>query len=173
MDTKKHKVMYVRNVVFGIEDSLVSTVGLLSGIAVSDVSTATIILTGVVLIFVESISMAAGSLISEHQASEYESRKDLPLGKARFAALLMFVSYLLAGLVPLWPYFLFSHPTALWTSIGTTLVCLFLLGAVSAIRFGVRPLYEGFRTLLIGGVAILVGVLVGKLLEYFGVIAHP
>jgi VIT1/CCC1 family predicted Fe2+/Mn2+ transporter len=52
------KTIYLRNFIFGVEDSLVSTVGLLSGVAVAGVASRTILLTGVVLIFVEAFSMA-------------------------------------------------------------------------------------------------------------------
>ena len=52
---------YFRNFIFGVEDSLVSTVGLLSGVAIAGVPSRTILLTGVVLILVEAFSMAAGA----------------------------------------------------------------------------------------------------------------
>ena len=54
---------YYRNFVFGVEDSLVSTVGLLSGISIAGVTNKTIIMTGVILIFVEAVSMGAGSFL--------------------------------------------------------------------------------------------------------------
>ena len=63
--------LLVRNFVFGIEDSLVSTVGLLSGVAVAAVPRETIILIGVVLILVEAFSMAVGSFLSEQSTEEY------------------------------------------------------------------------------------------------------
>ena len=56
-----------------MEDSLVSTVGLLSGVAVANVPMTTILLTGLILIFVEAISMAAGSFLSEYSAEGYAS----------------------------------------------------------------------------------------------------
>ena len=58
--------MFLRNTVFGVEDSLVSTVGLLSGIAATgSVSKSFILLTGIVYISVEAFSMAVGSFLSE------------------------------------------------------------------------------------------------------------
>ena len=51
-DPKKYSLI-VRNFTFGVEDSLVSTVALLAGIAIANVETKTIVLTGIVLIFVE------------------------------------------------------------------------------------------------------------------------
>ena len=44
---------YLRAFVFGVEDSVASTVGLLSGIAIAGVARETILLTGAILILVE------------------------------------------------------------------------------------------------------------------------
>ena len=57
--TRKFSAVYIRNFIFGVEDSLVSTAGLLSGIAATGMSRPAILLTGIVLIFVEAFSMAA------------------------------------------------------------------------------------------------------------------
>src|SRR3989344_3129963 len=61
----KNFVLYVRNFIFGAEDSLVSTVGLLSGVAIGGVAKVDILLPGMVLIFVEAFSMAVGSFLAE------------------------------------------------------------------------------------------------------------
>jgi len=66
--------VYLRNFVFGVEDSLVSTVGLLSGIAAAGVAQKDILVSGVVLIFVEAFSMAVGSFLSEEFAEEYVAK---------------------------------------------------------------------------------------------------
>ncbi len=49
---------------FGVEDSLVSTLGALTGIAAGTQSTYVVVLAGVVLIFAEAVSMTAGSYLS-------------------------------------------------------------------------------------------------------------
>ena len=54
---------YLRAFVFGVEDSLASTVGLLSGIAIAGAGRETILMTGIVLIFVEAFSMAIGDFL--------------------------------------------------------------------------------------------------------------
>lgn len=65
----------VREVVFGLEDSLVSTLGTITGVAVGTHDAFVVMLTGVVLVFVEAISMAAGSYLSSKSASDlYENR---------------------------------------------------------------------------------------------------
>lgn len=65
----------VREVVFGLEDSLVSTLGTITGVAVGTHDVFVVLLTGVVLVFVEAISMAAGSYLSSKSATDlYEQR---------------------------------------------------------------------------------------------------
>ncbi|TBW29983.1 VIT1/CCC1 transporter family protein [Gramella sp. KN1008] len=60
----------VREVIFGMEDGMVSTLGAITGIAIGSEDHYTVILSGTVIIAVESVSMAIGSYISNR--SEYE-----------------------------------------------------------------------------------------------------
>ncbi len=67
---------FIREIVFGFEDSLVSTLGVVTGVAAGTQSQFVVVLTGVVLIFVEGLSMAAGSYLSSKSAREvFEDRK--------------------------------------------------------------------------------------------------
>jgi vacuolar iron transporter family protein len=65
----------IREIVFGLEDSLVSTLGTVTGIAAGTGSTYVVILSGVVLIFVESLSMSAGSFLSSKSAQEVMEKR--------------------------------------------------------------------------------------------------
>jgi VIT1/CCC1 family predicted Fe2+/Mn2+ transporter len=154
--------MYLRNFVFGVEDSLVSTVGLLSGVAIAGVPKGTIILTGVVLIFVEAFSMAVGSYLSEYSVEEYTNNVDhsglRPIG----ASIIMFLSYFVAGFVPLLPYLLYEGKTAFYVSIVFSCTALFVLGLISGLLSKNSPLKDGIRMFILGGVAILIGALVGS-----------
>ena len=158
--TRLQNAAYIRNFVFGVEDSLVSTVGLLSGIAVGGIERSQIVLTGIILLFVEAFSMAMGSLLSEQSAQEYLSHKEVSMRASAADSLIMFASYFLAGLVTLAPYFVMESKSALPISITLSLGSLFLLGIVSAKIFGINILKSGIRTFAMGGFAILVGVLV-------------
>lgn len=153
---------YLRNFVFGVEDSLVSTVGLLSGIAIAGVPRATIFVTGVILVFVEAISMAAGSFLSEKSAEEFQQRSEASAGRALADGGIMFFSYFVAGFIPLSPYAFLETPHAFWVSIFCSMLALFVLGAVSAKLSRVSIWRSALRMLLIGGLAIGVGMLVGK-----------
>ncbi len=158
----------VRNFTFGVEDSLVSTVGLLAGVAAAGMPKQSVILTGVVLIFVEAFSMGVGSLISEHSVEEYEANDEVPLSKSLGSSAVMFFSYLFAGIIPLLPYFLLSNPKqALLWSIGASLVSLFALGFFNAKMFHIKAFKQGWQTLVMGGIAVLVGVGIGQLVPAF------
>lgn len=158
----KLKREYFKSFVFGVEDSLVSTVGLLSGVALAGVPAATVVLTGIVLIFVEAFSMAAGEFLSERSTEEFVAQGEVSTLKPVIASGIMFVSYLVSGFVPLSPYFFLPTATALLYSVGSALVALFILGILGARVTKTHFLKRGLQMLLIGGAAILVGVLAGQ-----------
>lgn len=158
-------LLYTRNFIFGAEDSLVSTVGLLTGIASAGVGQKDIIISGMVLICVEAFSMFIGSFLSERTTEEatpgYESKKSNSLS----AAIIMFISYLVCGLIPLFPYFIIPVEEAFWWSIGASIVFLFILGLVSAEILRTRILKNAFRMVIIGGFAIGLGIIVGMIFK--------
>ena len=158
---KKSKIIFLRNFVFGVEDSLVSTVGLLAGVAAADVPRATIFLTGAILVVVEAFSMGIGSLLSEESIEDYEGSQKTSGHMSLTGGMIMFLSYMIAGLVPLLPYAVFERTEALPLSIAGSLGGLFVLGFISAKRFNGKPLKTAIRMLLLGGLAILAGVAVG------------
>ena len=165
MKAKEISALYIRNFIFGVEDSLVSTVGLLSGIAVAGVPKATIFLTGVVLVFVEAFSMGVGSFLSEQSAEEYIDKKTKLIGKSFKGGLIMFFSYFAAGFIPLFPYIILGTTGAFGLSITLSLISLFVLGIISARLLGTKLVKGAIRMLALGGIAIIAGVVVGKLVN--------
>lgn len=71
----------VREIVFGMEDGMVSTMGAVTGIAAGTSSHFVVVLAGFVIISVESISMAVGSYLSSKSEQEIDERK---LNEERF-----------------------------------------------------------------------------------------
>ncbi len=157
----------LRNFVFGVEDSLVSTVGLLSGIAVTNISLRMIFLTGAVLIFVEAFSMAAGAFLSENSADEYATQVKASYMQNALDGAIMFLSYFISGFVPLFPYIIFPVSSALWISITLSLFALFMLGATVGRFAHLGILRGGLRMCVIGGLAILAGSAIGGFLNKF------
>lgn len=160
--TKTIPALFVRNIVFGVEDSLVSTVGLLSGIAITGMPHRTILSTGTILIFVEAFSMAAGSFLTEHSAQGYINQKEPPVKRALTGGTVMFLSYFISGFVPLCPYFLTNHAYALALSVALSLTALLILGFVSGHLANMNRRRHALRMAAVGGLAIGLGILVGK-----------
>lgn len=165
MESKYISAAYLRNFIFGVEDSLVSTVGLLSGIAMAGMSAKFIFVTGIVLIFVEAFSMAAGSFLSEHSAAEYMRQTDVSVKHPLLNGVVMFFSYFISGFIPLFPYLVFPVSWAFWISVALSLLSLFILGIVGAKISNVRVVSGGLRMFIIGGAAIALGVMVGGLAQ--------
>jgi predicted membrane protein (TIGR00267 family) len=65
----------MRELVFGLEDSLVSTTGAVAGIAAGTADAKIVILSGVVLVVVEALSMTAGSYLSNKSHREMLEKK--------------------------------------------------------------------------------------------------
>lgn len=154
---------YFRNIIFGAEDSFVSTVGVLFGLATAIEDKSTVILTGLIVIAVESLSMGVGSYLSEEEIHEagVKEHTDIPW----VGGILMFIAYFLAGFVPLSPYYFYMPMEARFISVAVTLVALFFLGAIPT-----KSLKAGVRMLVVAGLAIFVGFLIGTLHDKVSVI---
>lgn len=155
---------FLRNFIFGAEDSLVSTVGLLSGVSFAGLSNRNIIVSGIILILVEALSMAAGVYLSEDSANEITDSQHQDNQSAD--AITMFVSYLLIGLIPLLPY-LFVEDTRVgfYYSIGFTIVSLFLLGVFKGYYVKKHMLKSALKITCIGAAVIAISVAVGLLFK--------
>lgn len=105
--------------------------------------------------------MGIGSLLSEHLAEEYEEQAVVSLRRPAKGAAVMFISYFISGFIPLFPYIVTGVNSAFWISIAASLLALFLLGAVNARLSSLKIWHNGFEMLLIGGIAMVVGIIVG------------
>ena len=155
--------IYLRNFLFGIEDSLVSTVGLLAGVAAANVSRETVITMGLVLIFVEGFSMGIGSFLTEETTEEMSGQKPDDVSAFQ-GAIVMLLSYCLAGLLPLLPYTIFDFTLAVPISVILSLIGLFCLGYGTAYYYNrPSPWKRALKMFFLGGAAVAIGMLIGQL----------
>lgn len=98
---------FVRNLVYGVEDSLISTTGVVVGVAWAGMARRDIIVTGLILVLVEALSMSFGAFVSDDAFMSHDTARE-PASPKKLAgyAGVMLVSYALAGLVPLAPFLL-------------------------------------------------------------------
>ena len=152
--------LHLRIVILAVSDSLVSTVGILAGVDVSGAPYETVVLTGLVYAFVESFSMGVGTYISEESAEEYAAKTTVAPKRPFMAAVIMFFAWGGSAFIPLAPYLLLPD-AALPVSIVVSILALFVAGVIGARVSRLPVLWRGGRMALLGGVAILIGCLVG------------
>ena len=153
---------YVRSVMFGLEDGLVSTTGAAVGIAAGTRDADVVLLAGVVVLAVEALSMAAGQFLSERTVHQVEPwhQDSLVVG-----TLLMFAAYVVAGLIPLAPVVLVRSMASVVFGAALAFPALFGLGWAKGRVVGVAPRRSGVEVLLVGGVAAAIGIAVGLFME--------
>jgi len=161
----KNTELYIRNIIFGMIDSLVSTVGLLAGIDATGTSRHLIILAGLIYALVEGFSMAVGSFLSEQSVEEYKIKNQVGERHAVRGAVIMFVSFVLASFIQLVPYIYFSLAWAIWFSVSFSIAALFIVGLVAGKISKVNILKRGFMMAFLGAMAIIIGFLVGKFVK--------
>jgi len=181
MDIKKwrHGVAEsMREIVFGLEDSFVSTLGAVTGIAAGTGDTHVVILSGLVIVSVEALSMSAGSYLSNKSAMEAEeeilreegkpAKNDIKAHPIR-SGVVMGIFYLVGGCVPLAPYFFLPIDLAYGPSILLTGLCLFGLGAWSSSFAKKSPWKGGWQMVAISLGAAMLGFVVGRAVSVLGV----
>ncbi len=155
---------YFRCVIFGLQDALVSTTGVVVGISAGVSDQAIIILAAFVAVSVEASSMAASQYSSEkavHQMNKSSKHKD----NLFMGAILMFFAYFIAGLIPISPFLLFTPDTARIISISVALTSLFLVGYIKGRIVKHEAIRSATEMLLIGGLATAIGLIVGNFLK--------
>ncbi len=157
----KAKAGYFRNMIFGAEDSLVSTVGVLFGVASTSFNDGFILITGFLVVTVEALSMGAGAFLSEKSAQEFAEENET--GESTIIdGLVMFAAYFFAGFIPLLPYIFIPGASAKYFSILFSVIALFFLGFVPQ-----RSFKSGVRMMVVAGLAIFAGFLIGSVSEKF------
>jgi VIT1/CCC1 family predicted Fe2+/Mn2+ transporter len=86
--------------------------------------------------------------------------------RARKSAALIAASYVVGGLIPLFPYMVWHEVrTALWISAGITPVALFIFGFVKGRFTGVSPFKGGIQTAFIGGLAAAAAFAIARMIS--------
>ncbi|MBU1200416.1 VIT1/CCC1 transporter family protein [Patescibacteria group bacterium] len=168
----KKKELPVREIIFGLEDGIVSTLGVLVGIAVGTNNKSFVILSGLVIVIVESLSMAAGTYLSNkselelHLSSDkkhpllslFHCHSSLPIKESFY----MGISYILGGLVSLSGFFFLDPSNAILAAILLSSTTLFIMGFIKGKLAQINPLKSGLEMVLVSASASFIGYIVGK-----------
>lgn len=155
---------YLRSLMFGLQDGIVSTTGVVVGISTGVPNKEIIVLAALVAVMVEATSMAAGQYSSEkavHQMDKTGKHTDSLL----LGAVIMFFAYLAGGMFSVIPTLLFRQPEARIIAIMCSFVGLFLIGYLKGHLVDHKPLRSAIELFIIGSVATGIGLLVGTFLK--------
>ncbi len=149
--------------IFGLEDGLVSTLGVVTGVVSGTEDRKVVVLSGFILILVEALSMAAGTFLSnqaERDQEKLKHKRDNHISPI-FGAAVMGVAYMMAGAVPLAPYLFFPLSIGLYYSVGLTVITLFAAGWFKGVATKTPPLRCATQMVVVSLSAALLGYLVG------------
>lgn len=116
---------FVRNLVYGLEDSIISTTGFLLAVKFAGMAIPVISLAGSLLVIVEALSMSFGALVAD-ESFLLQSRTPYTIQDTLFYALTMLVAYLAAGFMLLTPFYLQLKNQYIYTLV-MAIISLFLV----------------------------------------------
>lgn len=154
---------YLQSAIFGINDALVSTTGVMVGISAGTGNKSIIILAGVVTIMVEALSMGSGQYLSLKSAHQYQ--KQSKQKEAIISGIVMYFGYIIGGLVPLIPIILLPVGYSSIAAIIAALIGLLALGYIKGKIVKVSPIRSALEVFIIGGIATTIGLIVGNMLS--------
>lgn len=158
---KKLQKEYLQSAMFGFNDALVSTTGVIVGVSTGTNSKQVVILAGVVTILVEALSMGSGQYLSSKSVHQLDRSNTFRVPV--ISGLIMFGAYFLAGLVPLLSIVLFPISYSRNIAIVAALLCLLVLGYVKGRIVKVSPVRSAVEVLVIGGIATAIGIIAGNI----------
>jgi len=158
----------VRAGVFGVQDGIVSTFGLIMGVAGAQVSPEAVLIAGVAGAFSGAMSMGAGEYVSVKVQREMLSARgavedDANVSPHRAAAANSGL-FVLGAAFPLVPFLFLVGLPAVALSTALSVLALFITGALLTRLTKRSPWASGARMLVIGGGAGVLGYLVGSVL---------
>lgn len=148
---------YIRDVVYGANDGLITTFAVVSGVAGGGLSSLAVLVIGAANLAADGVSMGAGNVLAIRADERARAAAGLPELEAfpwkhGLATMLAFMS---AGIVPLLPYVAADIGGQVYWSAAMTLASLFGLGASRALVTVDRWWRSGVETLLLGAVVAL------------------
>jgi VIT1/CCC1 family predicted Fe2+/Mn2+ transporter len=158
---------YIRDLVYGANDGIITTFAVVAGVAGGELSPAAAVIVGVANLAADGLSMGIGNIqaIRAHEsarrAQQLPEEEAYPLkhGLATFAA------FVVAGAVPLVPYMLSISPRFVFTlSSALTFLTLFGVGAARGLLTAESGWRAGFEMLALGVLVALAAYGAGALI---------
>ena len=116
----------------------------------------------------EATEMAEKIMKDKKQAHQFLVKEELGInaeelkGSAWEAAIASFLMFAVGAILPVFPYMIWDGHSALYISIGASVLGLFFIGSFITLFTGKSILYSGFRMVLFGLLASAITYGIGK-----------
>lgn len=172
---------WLRAAVLGANDGILSVASILCGMVAGNASPANIMLAGVAAVFAGATSMAAGEYISVSSQADMQKADnarakpkhyssddsdELRIASPIIAAIASAASFCAGAIIPLIITIITPHSIALYGIVISSLICLIILGALSAWVGGVKILKPTLRVTFCGALSLAITYLVGSVFNY-------
>lgn len=152
-----------RNLVFGVQDGVVTTIGLMTGVSLTETKKADIVRFVLISVLVSSFSMSIGSYQSERASQNFSGNLDR--SKMAQGAVVMFLAYFFAGVLVMSPYgFTNTNRSLITSAVIISSVLLGIVGGYTAMTAGIQSVTsQTIETVSLGLLAVLLGYVSGKI----------
>ena len=160
---------YLRDIVFGAIDGIVTTFAVVAGVAGGALSSTVVLVVGSANLIADGLSMGVGNYLSIRSHESVRMRQDLPEEEASPVrhGMATFLAFVVAGAVPLLPYALSTPPELRFgLSIAFTLIALFGVGSLRSLVTAQSWRLAGAEMLALGAVVAAVAYGAGALITW-------
>jgi vacuolar iron transporter family protein len=157
---------YLRDLVYGANDGIITTFAVVAGVAGAALSVRTVLILGTANLLADGFSMGASSFLSIRSEEAVRRARGEAVGEPYPLrhGIATFVAFLIAGVVPLLPYVLAAPRHRFAVAVAATLVTLFVVGALRSTVTLLQWWRAGLEMLLVGAAAAAVAYGAGYLL---------
>lgn len=173
-NTQMHKIgKYIGDLVYGATDGIITTFAVVAGVAGAELSASVVIILGFSNLIADGFSMATSNYLARKSESDYEKTlnqeskettetEEKPPIKS---ALATFLSFVLAGAIPLLPYTLGIKGDVFIMAVISTSLILFVVGSLRTLVTKIKWWIGGIEMLLLGTLAASVAYFIGNILS--------
>ncbi len=162
---------FLRDIVFGVHDALLTNIGIITGFVAALQDSRLIVTAALIDVIISAFAMAFGTYLSRTSESDYlekhlEDKEHAQLasvvGSPVMAAVVMWVTYVISGLIPLIPFALnLDTQTSMWWAIVLALIVFFVVGVFKGHITHTNAWRSGLQFISFGGTAAVIGYIVG------------
>ncbi|MFM7088543.1 MAG: VIT1/CCC1 transporter family protein [Candidatus Paceibacterota bacterium] len=158
---------YIGDLVYGANDGIITTFAVVAGVAGAELAPSVVIILGVSNLIADGFSMATSNYLARKSENDYQIAQTgghVELENPIKNATATFVSFVIAGAVPLVPYILGIGHALFTQAIVATGVMLFVVGSLRTRVSHVKWWRGGLEMLFVGALAATVAYIIGDFL---------